>query len=254
MNGTITFLALGKLGRFGNSLFQIAGLIGIARKNNMDFVFPKFINHDHKERFGSSEEIEVYKFFENPLPTVNGQQFQYRWIDWGYHDVRLNPGNYDLCGHFQSEKYFKHCLEEVRHYMKMKDEYEFMKNVCALHWRAGDYQEGENVYHPRCTMEYYSKAMRIMPPETRFLVFSDDQNKAKEMFGSDVKYADGDYIDDFKAMKACNHFICANSSFSLMPAILSEAKDKIVVCPKMWFGNVAGINGNDCYPEGSIVI
>src|SRR5215207_11566081 len=171
MNGTVTFLKLGKMGRFANALFQIAGVIGIARKNNMKYVFPKFINYDHKERFGSTEEIECYKFFENQLPEVNGQYFQYRWIDWGYHDIRLNTGNYDLCGHFQSEKYFKHCIDEVRMYLKMKDEYAFMKDMCAIHYRAGDYQEGGNeVYHPRLTMEYYSKAMQVMPPSTRFLV------------------------------------------------------------------------------------
>lgn len=223
----------------------------------MDFVFPKFINHDHKERFGSTEEIEVYKFFEHQLPEVNGQHFQYRWIDWGYHDVRLNPGHYDLCGHFQSEKYFKHCIEEVRFYMKMKGEYEFMKDVCAIHYRAGDYQEGgDDVYHPRCTKDYYDKAMSVMPAGTRFLVFSDDKQAAKNMFGSDVGYAceEDDYIGDFKAMKACNHFITANSSFSLLPAILSDASDKVVVCPKRWFGRVAGISGQDCYPENSIVI
>jgi hypothetical protein len=254
MNGTCTMLQLGRMGRFANALFQICGVIGIARKNNMNYVFPKFINYDHKERFGSSEEIEVYKFFEKELPAVNGQVFQYRWIDWGYHDVTLNPGNYDLCGHFQSEKYFKHCIGEVREYMKMKGEYEFMKGVCAVHYRAGDYEEGENVYHPRLTMQYYRRAMSVMPKGTRYLVFSDDQERAKQMFGEEVRYADGDYIDDFKAMKACNYFITANSSFSLLPAILSEAEGKIVVCPKKWFGNVAPITGDDCYPENAIVL
>lgn len=256
MNGTVTFLALGKMGRFANALFQICGTIGIARKNNMEFAFPKFINYDHRDKFGSSEEVEVYKFFEHDLPKVNGQYFQYRWIDWGYHDVRLNPGNYDLCGHFQSEKYFKNCIDEVRHYLKMKDEYEFMKSVCAVHYRAGDYQQGgDEVYHPRMTMDYYSKAMQVMPSGTRFLVFSDDKKEAKQMFGSDVKYADGeDYINDFKVMKACNYFITANSSFSLLPSILSEADDKIVVCPKKWFGKIAGISGADCYPDGALVI
>ena len=258
MAGVVTFLQLGRLGRFGNQLFQIAGVIGIARKNNMDFCFPKWENTDNKDRFGSTEDCSIQKFFENELPAIDeNKHYQYRWVDWGYHDVRLNPDvNYDLCGHFQSEKYFKHCMDEVRHYMKMKDEHDFMKEVCAIHFRAGDYQEGgDNVYHPRMTMQYYNDAMSKMPQGTRFMVFSDDQDKAKEMFGDRVEYSTGkDYIEDFKLMKACNHFICANSSFSLMAAILCKADDKVVVCPKMWFGAIAGITGADCYPENSIVI
>ena len=67
-------------------------------------------------------------------------------------------------------------------------------------------------------------------------------------------FADGNYLEDFRLMKTCKDFIIANSSYSLMPAILAEHPDKKIVCPSRWFGEIAGINGNDCYPENSIVI
>ncbi len=254
----VTFKSLGRLGRFGNQLFQIAGTIGIARRNGMNFCFPRWVNYDHSERFGQGGEIEMNKFFENKLPEYQDFFYQYRWINWGYHPVFLKQDvHYDVCGHFQSERYFSHCMSEVRYYLKMKDEYKLFPQMCAIHWRAGDYQEGENVYHPRMTMEYYEGAMKHMPSDTRFMVFSDDYDAARAMFGNEFRYGGGegrDYMDDWKAMKACNHFICANSSYSLMAAILSEAPNKVVVCPRKWFGTAAPITGDDCYPEKAIIV
>lgn len=249
----LTCKSLGRTGRFGNQCFQVAGVIGIATKNNHTFCFPRWINYDHKERFGSDEDIDIQKFFENPLPEFVDINYNYRWIDWGYHDIRLGDGAHDLCGHFQSEKYFSHCIDTVRYYLRMKDEYPFLPNTCAIHWRAGDYTESIDSYHPRQPKSYYNEAIKRMPPGTQYIVFTDDREAAKEMFPGLI-IADGDYIGDFKLMKACNHFICANSSYSLMAAILCEAENKIVVCPKVWFGSVAGINGNDCYPENAIII
>lgn len=247
----ITCKSLGRLGRFANQMFQVAGVIGIATKNGHPFSFPQWINYDHRDRFGSIEDVEVYKFFENQLPELVGLNYQYRWIDWGYHDIRISDGSYDLAGHFQSDKYFAHAIDTVRHYLKMKDE-PLPNEYVAIHYRAGDYLDDPNAYHPRCSKEYYQRAMDLFPGK-EFLVFSDDLQEAKKLFGN-VKYANGDYIEDFKLMKSCHSFICANSSYSLMAAILSDQPDKKIVCPKRWFGEVAGITFDGMYPENSIVI
>lgn len=249
----ITCKSLGRMGRFANQMFQIAGIIGIATKNNHPFCFPKWENIDHKERFGSNEPVDLYNYFLNPLPDYVDLPYQYRWIDWGYHEVSLGDGAYDLCGHFQSEKYFSHCMDLVRHYLRMKDEPE-QNDYVAIHYRAGDYIDDPNAYHPRCTIDYYKQAIELFPNE-RFLVFSDDLNRAKEMFGDKVTYSvSTNYLTDFALMKKCKSFITANSSYSLMAAILGEHSEKKIVCPKKWFGDVAGITGKDCYPENTIVL
>lgn len=249
------------MGRFANQMFQIAGIIGIATKNNHHYCFPKWENIDHKERFGSNEPVDLYNYFLNPLPDYVDLPYQYRWIDWGYHDVNLGDGAYDLCGHFQSEKYFAHCIDLVRHYFRMKDEPE-QNDFVAIHYRAGDYIDDPNAYHPRCSLEYYTKAIELFP-NSKFMVFSDDWEKISNMFvsvyGSDPKgerfiYVSGDYLTSFKMMKKCKSFITANSSYSLMAAILGEHPEKKIVCPKKWFGDVAGITGKDCYPENAIII
>lgn len=93
----------------------------------------------------------------------------------------------------------------------------------------------------------------------QFLVFSDDIPACKVMFGNAVQYSEGrDYIEDFKLMKKCQHFIIANSSYSLMASILSEAEDKKIICPSNWFGEAWGScykdMAKDVYPKNSVVI
>jgi hypothetical protein len=241
----VTFASLGLMGRFCNGAYQVAGTIGMARRNNADFAFPLWINHDHRERFGSSEEVNVYEHFVNPLPLYSGPLLPERWVDWGYQDVVLTE-SVSLKGHFQSEKYFSHALDEIRWYLRMKDEPP-RNDYVAIHWRAGDYTDGDG-YHPRLTMDYYRPAMAEFPG-AKFLVFSDDIAGAKRMFGPSMEYSEGrDYLEDFKLMKRCRHFIIANSSYSAMAAVLSDAPDKRVVAPRPWFGKAhTQITAGDIY-------
>lgn len=275
MRNIVTFNNLGRYGRFCNQMFQIAGTIGIARKNGYDFAFPEWKNYDHADRFGSAEDIDVQKYFENPLPIYDGPPLQDRFIDWGYHDIKLK-GSCSLSGHMQSLKYFEHCLDEVKWYFRMKDEYPQSDKV-AIHIRLGDY---DNAYHPRLDMRYYAPAIEQFPEGTEFMVFSDDPHMASEMFqiyykgagirptvnhrgwiqyenglGDQFRFVTGDYISCFKLMKSCRHFIIGNSSYSAMAAILGEAHDKKVIAPAPWFGpKYTSITGKDIYCDDWTVI
>lgn len=244
----VTFAALGRYGRLCNQMFQIASTIGIARRNNADFGFPEWINHDHRERFGSNEEINVQRYFVNHLPRYSGPPLPDCFVHWGYRDVVLNK-SVSLSGHMQSFRYFEHCFDEVKWYFRMTDEPP-RNDYVAIHVRLQDYDNG---YHPRLDMRYYAPAMERFHG-ARFLVFSDDLHSAREMFGDGVEYAQGNYIEDFRLMKTCRHFIVGNSTFSAMAAILGEAPDKRVVAPRPWFGPVAGIDGEDIYSESWKVI
>lgn len=250
MRNLVTFNMLGRYGRLANQMFQLAGTIGIARTNGFDFAFPLWRNYMHAEAFGSPEDIDVYKYFVHQLPIYDGPSLPDHPVQWGYHDVKLDR-SVSLSGHLQSEKYFAHCLDEVRWYLRMKDEYP-QNDYCAIHVRLGDY---DDQYHPRMTMDYYSRAMAQFTAGQPYLVFSDDIETAREMFGAKVEYANGDYLDDFKRMKSCRHFIVGNSSYSAMAAILAEAKDKRVIAPRPWFGpKYAQITGEDIYGSDWTVI
>lgn len=259
MKGYITQLSIGNYGRWANALYQVCAVIGIARRNGLTPVFPLLQNKDHRDRFGSTEDIDMYKHFVNPLPAIPPG---IKWIDkpwpWGYVDQALPAGNWNISGHFQCFKYFEHSADEVKWYMKMFDEKPI--DVCAIHYRAGDYSSAPGAYHPRMPIEYYAKAFEHFPANQKYLIFSDDRDEAEVLIKQlGVKYdvAQGkDYIDDFRALKSCRHFIIANSTYGSLAAWFGNWPDKKVVSPSgyNWFGDVAQINGNDIPHESWIQV
>jgi hypothetical protein len=250
----VTSLSIGTggLGRFGNQMWTIAGCIGIARANGMDFAFPKWVNHDNA-LFGSNRD-DLSRYFVNQLPLLpDGRHWQDYGYFWGYKIIFLFGGDWSINAHLQSPAFFEHCIDEVRHYFTLKNEPD-QNEFCAIHVRAGDYIDDANAYHPRCSKEYYQKAMWLMPANTKYIVFSDDIEFAKERVGIDALYLSGNYIDDFRLMKRCKHFIIANSSFSAMAALLADHPEKIVIAPERWFGPHVDISAKDIYHPKWLVI
>lgn len=253
----ITYQQLGRRGRFANALFQICGTIGIAQKSLQPFGFPTFRNYD-SQNFGSKEDIDVYNLFVNELPGIpDGLNFQEHNYFWGYEDLYFPTGNWNLNGHFQSERYFSHCMDLIRHYMIMKDEPGDIDAV-AVHVRRGDYDEK---FHPLLNKYYYQRAFGHVPG-TSVLLFSDDLQAASDIMdniGIGYEVVDKDTYESFKIMKRCRHFITANSSYSLMAAILGPQTGKRIVCPGEWFGQAWGSGANevmrkDIYPAGAVVV
>lgn len=261
MRNLVTFKSLGRYGRFANQAYEIAGLIGIARRNNMDFALTEpWRNHNGRD-FEPDLDIDVFKRFVNPLPLTDKTDLPQIGIPWGYHDVQLSHSA-DLLGHFQSEKYFDHAIDEIRWYMTMDGELP-LNDYVAVHWRAGDYGDAPspqhpegNSYHPRMPLNYYKAAMDLFQG-AKFLVFSDDIEGARAMLGDSAEYSEGrDYLKDFRLMKSCRHFIIANSSFSAFAAVLGNATDKKVVAPFPWFGGayVGNLDPKDIYnPDWTVI-
>ncbi len=171
---------------------------------------------------------------------------------WGYRDIKLPQGNWNLGGHMQSDKYFNHCLDVIRFYFTMANEINY--NACAIHMRFGDY---DGLYHPLPNLEYYKEALKHIPIGTALFLFSDNVEEGMKIANETGRFITpimDNYIDSFRIMKRCKHFICGNSSYSLMAAILSDHPDKKVICPKKWFGDHVGLETVDLFPENSIVI
>jgi hypothetical protein len=254
----ITSLSIGTggLGRVGNQMFTIASCIGIATKSGQPFGFPGWHNRDNA-LFGG-EVTDFSEHFVNPLPEVMDHvPFQSYGYFWGYRDIVLPTGNWSIDAHMQDARFFEHCMDTIRHYFRMKDE-PGQNDYVAIHYRAGDYIDDPNAYHPRCSQEYYYAAMykmRQMFTGCEFIVFSDDIEAAKKMFGYryDLLYFCDTYIESFKLMKKCKSFITANSSFSFMAALLGDHPEKKIVMPKRWFGTQANITF-DGYPKEAVII
>jgi hypothetical protein len=246
----VTFSGLGRYGRFGNQLFQIASTIGIAKANGYEYGFPEWVNHDARDRFGAKEDVEVGKWFANELPRCpDGYPFGNHYISWGWQGLN-HPDGVSYAGHMQSEKYFAHCHDLIQETFTLKDEWKPI-NYTAIHIRMGDYG-GD--YHPICSKWYYAEAMKVL--RGPYMVFSDDIVKAKEMLqpymGTHDIFDNGTTLSSFRAMKACRAHIIANSTFSWWAAWLAGGD---VVAPKAWFGPAAAdLETKDIYPDKWVII
>lgn len=260
----ITSLNIGRLGRFANGAYMIAGAIGVAIKSGQPYAFPKWINHDAVDRFGCKEDSNIGSQLLSELPEINPNwSFKNTGYFWGFQDLYYPTGNWSIDGHMQSERFFKHCLPLIKETFTFKNEPQQNENI-AVHWRAGDYQDGENVHHPRQTMAYYHEAWQRIGSDGYILIFSDDTEAAAKMFnmwlqgGKAFIVNTGSYLEDFKLMKKCRSFITANSSFSSFAAILGNHPDKKVIMPSNWFGTAWGSGhkgmAKDIYPENAIII
>lgn len=249
----ITFLSLGRYGRLGNQMSQIASTIGIALKYGYDFGFPYWANYDHMERFGSKEDCDIQKWFKNPLPQVNPtKQYTDRFIHWGYHNQHIRDWT-SISGHMQSDKYFDHCHAVVKHYFQFDESSQpelpvIQPNDIAVHIRLGDY-DGE--YHTRLGKDYYLPAMKHFSGQ--FWIFSDEPKKAKELLGTEHTYVEGNhYITDLYMMTKFKNHIIGNSTFSWWGSYLADSEKTIA--PKKWFGHKAGLDAKDIYRQNWIVI
>ena len=233
----LVFNQLGRMGRVGNQMHQIASTIGLATKHGYDYAFPYWMNYDEKERFSGTDDIDIQKYFKNPLPLFEGELPEHN-IKWGYHDLTL-PDNISLSGHMQSEKYFKKQTEE-------------RVNTVAVHFRGGDYG-GD--YHPTCTREYYEQARSYFDNGFKFLLFTDDPERARDVVQFPFELVDEpDPIKTLELMTRCDAHIIANSTFSWWGAWLADSRR--VIAPKTWFGTHrhAPKDTSDIYPEDWIVI
>ena len=263
----ITYQHIGKCGRFANQIFQIAGTIAVAERSGQAWAFPEWKNWDAQDRFGTTEDIDVQKYFVNPLPRLPVEipgymeSFTSLGYFWGYQPLFLSGGNWDLSSiHFQSEKYWKGHENVIRHYMTMHQEPDYL-DATALHIRHGDYSGWNEGYHPRCSIDYYRKALECVNNE--ILVFSDDNPGAAAMMdliGREYKIIDKGYLESFAIMKKCKNFITANSSYSMAAAYLGDQPGKIITAPAQWFGPSFGgpedtaAMARDIYPDNCIVL
>lgn len=177
-------------------------------------------------------------------------------------------GNLYLNGYFQSEKYFKNYEKKIRELFSFPDVYInslkerysdlISQNTCSIHVRRGDYLNSPN-HHPTQSMNYYLKAVRQMPKDSVFLIFSDDIQWCKENFPDipeKFKFIEGNADhEDLALQTLCNNNIICNSTFSWWGAWLNNNPSKIVIAPSKWFGSAySHYNTKDLIPENWTLI
>ena len=259
---TVAFNYLGKLGQFGNQMFQYAATKGIASKLNTSFMIP-----DHREIFddgiGNRYTILLHDVFNldgqrGILQTQNYIQEENFCFEEKFFNISPST-NVCLWGFFQTEKYFKHIEKQIRKDFTFKDE---IKDECddlikqftnpiALHIRRGDFI-WNNKNHPPLSLDYYKSALELFDSDREVIIFSDDTEwcKEQELFVDD-RFAvaeGGDQFYDLCLMSMCDDFIIANSTFSWWGAWLGNRGK--VIAPKRWFGETLGHDTKDLYCKG----
>jgi hypothetical protein len=250
-----TFQTLGHHGRLGNQLFQVAATIGTARRNHCDFIFPHWW---------------YSPFFLHPLPQSDNIPVEatYEERDLAYTPIDLEVST-NLWGYFQSEKYFKHCENELRHYLTPNDRLMAMvypcleklfhhldqSKTCSVCIRRGDYV-GNIFYAQLYDTSYYQNAFRRFDTDTEFVVFSDEidwcRNYFREQRYRKYSFTFAEPPQDLAGMfvmASCTNHIIANSTYPWWGAWLNPSQTKRVIAPDARYSGPA-LNHEKSYREG----
>lgn len=182
--------------------------------------------------------------------------------------LRAGPNVY-LEGYWQSPQYFDPIASQIRADFELRDAPDarnaaLLQDIAgseavAVHVRRGDYitSPGAARVHGLCGLDYYEVALaeiarRVRAP--RFFLFSDDPAWAQASLrvpgpAISVAHNGARPWEDLRLMRACRHFVTANSSFSWWGAWLGGAQEKIVVVPRRW-ALEPGLNVATRHPPG----
>ena len=259
----VTFEKLGRNGRLGNQLFQIAATIGYSIKHELKTNIPTW--------FCSYTQKNMSNYFKNKINQTDGRiyfDFVYREISFDYYEIEYrNNLKVNLDGYFQSEKYFENCKEEIRFYFtpddevleKIKKKYKksLIGNTCSVHIRRGDYVN--HPVHGVCDANYYISSMELIKSKKNidnFLIFSDDIEWCKKnIIGDNISYIENNMdIEDLFLISLCNNHIISNSSFSWWGSWLCNYEDKIIIAPRRWFTEGSGMTYKDIHTKEMILI
>ena len=157
-----------------------------------------------------------------------------------------------LHGYWQKHEYYEAIAPELAREFTVKTEpnaanADLLERIRAsseavcVHVRRGDYLNCP--HHHVCSPDYYRAAFRHLREALTgpvFFVFSDDLPWARNHLSppGETHYVDvngpSQGHEDMRLMRACSHFVIANSTFSWWPAWLADAPGKIVIAPKAW--------------------
>lgn len=258
----ITNLKIGYNGRFGNQIFQFASLFGISQKLGYAMIIPNqnltgVVQNtmDGKSFTGRFQLQDCFDIDDTYFGNVYGLKYSVVEPHFHFTESLFNIPDFScLDGYFQSEKYFKHCKDDLikelqfkQHIIDRSNELlpKTNKELVSIHIRRGDYTH-PNPYHSVISDEYIINCInRFNNDDYHFVVFSDDLDWVKnrietEYWGKSEKFtafeSDSQFVD-FCAMSLCNHHIISNSSFSWWSSYLCKNKNKIVYAPEKWFGS-----------------
>jgi hypothetical protein len=189
-------------------------------------------------------------------------------LGWQPCFMRLGS-NVMLDGYFQHPEFFSEIQAQLRgelqlrvpapeKILRMADELGLQKSVC-IQVRRTDFVDNPRTrqIHGTCSPDYFRAAWEHIAsrvPAARGFVFTDDMTWARKTFDNwqnivvlGPEYDGPAYLHRFFLMKACHHFIIANSTWGWWAAWLGQRNDSVVVVPRRW------LNDEDTHDLGLVL-
>lgn len=141
-----------------------------------------------------------------------------------------------LYGNMQAEEYYVKHKEEIRQWLKVKEEYDCMEysrdNLCILHLRCSDYLDCPELYLRKKYWEDGIRNMRKINPDMEFMIITNDVKEAGKILPGIPAY-NFDLAKDYSIIKNARYLLLSNSSFAYFPAFTST-RVKYIIAPKYW--------------------
>lgn len=141
-----------------------------------------------------------------------------------------------LVGNMQSEDYYIRHKEEIKQWLRVKDEYDCKEysrdNLCILHLRCTDYMDAPELFLKKRYWLQGMKNMKKINPDMEFMIITNDVKEAGKLLPGIPAY-NFDLAKDYSIIKNAKYLLLANSSFAYFPVLTSETV-KMVIAPKYW--------------------
>lgn len=221
---------------FGNQLwcYVVTRVIALDKGYGFGISSPeKFLGKDFMNiDFGKKVEGIKHHYEEKKIiHPINGSDIR-------IHDEGLvNVGdNTKIDGYMQDEQYIIHRKDEIKKWLKVKEEYECYEyssdDICVINFRGTGYvQEKDFFLYPKYWKDAVAN-MRKINPKFRFVVVTEDVKNAKKFF-PDFEVHHWNIAKDYVVIKNAHYLILSNSSFAQFPFWTSD-KIKYAIAPKYW--------------------
>ena len=228
----ITCTHIGKVGRLGNQLHQLASTLGMAITHQLT---PRLPRWEYEDFFSVPMEFFVDEPTGHEAMELSSLPEEKRWY---LQDLKL---------WWDSREQIKEWFQPSEWARQIMGEWD-PSGLAAVHVRRGDtIAQHPHLYVAAWTTDYYDRALKMVKGDP--VLFTDDPDYCVERWPDLNVFSSGsrprewperkgspvnDWSDLFR-MAACSELVIANSSYSWWAAFLSD--DPAPIYPTRWFGN-----------------
>lgn len=211
----------------GNQLHRYVATRVLALDKGYEWTMTYFPDGSGKEegfKGKSFMNIDMGKEGEWQIPLEN---FFKEKTDYYNPDFNFIEDNTIIDGEFQDLRYFEHRMKEIDEWLKVEP-IDIPDDVCVIGFRGGEYALYPDLF---LTKEYWEQAIQEMHIKgiKQFEVHTDDEVLAKQFFPNYKVIHDIGI--NWRSMRYAKYAIIANSSFYILPRLLSGG---MTIAPRYW--------------------